>query len=94
MKIEVTFIDWFGIVPVNAQQPPYATGAIAPFSSQVRTMSRTVVGGTTYFAFIFSDIAYAPVLVQKQFMLEGWSPAAMLAGRSQALNAIPMQRMH
>lgn len=87
MKIEVTFIDWFGIVQTNAQQPPFPTGAVAPYSSQIRTTSRTIVDNKTYFAFSFADIAYAPVEVQKQFMLQGWSPQAMLAANAIVQNA-------
>jgi len=86
VNIQVTFIDWFGIAPINAQQPPFPTGATAPYSTQIRTVSRTIVDNKTYFAFSFPDIAYAPAHIQSQFLLQGWSPASMLAANAMVQN--------
>lgn len=86
MKIQLTFIDWFGIKPTSTQQPPLPTGAAPPYSKQVTTIARAAFDKKTYFAFNFAEILYAPLEIQSQFLLEGWSPAAALAVNAMAQN--------
>lgn len=84
--ISVRFIDWFGIKPIDNQAAPVATGAAAPYSSQVRCVATAVLDGATKYAWFFPEIAYAPLATQKLLMLQGWTPAAMLAANAMAQN--------